>query len=182
MSTLEIWQSTLPLEGKMVRVRPLAASDLSNTYIGWLNDPVTVRFSNQRFIQHDHQSVRTYFDSFKGSKNVFLAIEDKHNNMLIGTMTIYVQHNHNTADVGILLGDKARWGKGYGRDAWCMVIDWLINTRGLRKVTAGTLSCNYGMIKLMGFAGMHLEATRHAQEIVDGQPQDIHYFARFNVT
>ena len=92
-------------------------------------------------------------------------------------MTVYVQPYHGTADVGILLG---RRGNGYGKEAWHLVIAWLLDTCQVRKVTAGTLSCNHGMIRLMEYAGMHHEATRAAQELIEGKPQNILYFAKFN--
>jgi len=171
------WIGTLPLRGEKVLVRPFFEGDLSNEYVSWLNDQEIVRFSNQRFLDHDIASVHRYFKSFSGSANGFFAIEDLQTKRHVGTMTLYVQPYHDTVDVGILLG---RRGNGYGKDAWCLVIDWLLNTCEVRKVTAGTLSCNHGMISLMEKAGMHLEATREGQELIEGEPQDIVYFAKFH--
>jgi RimJ/RimL family protein N-acetyltransferase len=42
------------------------------------------------------------------------------------------------------------------------------------------MACNLGMIKVMEKCGMALEATRTAQEVLDGQPVDILYFAKFS--
>ena len=50
----------------------------------------------------------------------------------------------------------------------------------LRKVTAGTMACNLGMVKLMEKCGMTLEATRKAHEMLDGQAVDLLYFAKFS--
>ena len=171
------WIGTLPLKGDKVLVRQFKEHDLSDAYISWLNNPEIVRFSNQRFINHDITSVRHYFSSFAGSANTFLSIEDAQTQLQVGTMTIYVQPHHGTADVGILVGKN---GNGYGKEAWGLVIDWLLETCKVRKVTAGTLSCNRPMIKLMEYAGMHKEATRIDHELVDGKPQDVVYFAKLN--
>lgn len=171
------WMRTLPLKGDKVSVRPFVASDLSDAYISWLNNPEIVRFSNQRFVNHDIASVRHYFESFAGSANAFLSIEDAKNQVHVGTMTVYVQPHHGTADVGILVGKN---GNGFGKEAWALVIKWLLETCKVRKVTAGSLSCNHAMIRLMEHAGMKQEATRTAQELVNGKPQDIVYFAKFN--
>lgn len=171
------WMDALPLQGSRVLVRPFSDRDLSEAYVSWLNDPEIVRYSNQRFLTHDINSVSNYFKSFSGSPNAFLAIEDAQSRQHVGTMTVYVQPYHHTADVGILLGKR---GKGYGTEAWCLIIDWLLNTCRVRKVTAGTLACNLGMVRLMEQAGMQHEATRTGQELVDGEPQDIVYFAKFH--
>jgi RimJ/RimL family protein N-acetyltransferase len=56
---------------------------------------------------------------------------------------------------------------------------WLLEARGLRKVTAGTLGCNTPMLRLMHGSGMQPDGVRRGQEIVDGAAQDILYFARF---
>ena len=48
-------------------------------------------------------------------------------------------------------------------------------------VTAGTLACNLGMVKLMERSGMTLEGVRKAQELVDGVPEDVVLYARFAV-
>ena len=80
-----------------------------------------------------------------------------------------------------MIGDKTVWGLGYGQDAWNTLAKWLLARGDIRKLTAGTLACNYGMIKVMERSGMTLEAVRKAQEIVEGHPVDILYYAKFNV-
>lgn len=173
-------RDSLPLQGDRLSIRLLTESDLSDHYLSWLNDPETVKYSNQRFINHSIDSVRHYFNSFAGSANAFLAIEEQASGQLVGTMTAYIQPHHGTADVGILLGEKRLWGQGYGGEAWNLVIQWLLDTCAVRKVTAGTLACNHGMIRVMERAGMQHEATRRNQELVNNEPQDIVYFAKFH--
>jgi len=167
------------LTGSRVEVRPFAESDLTGDYVAWLNDPEVVRYSNQRFRTHTLESCRQYLAGFAGSVNQFLSIRSRETDRAIGTMSVYHVPQHGTADVGIMLGDRAEWGKGIGQDAWTLVIDWLVGDGGLRKVTAGTLGCNIPMLRLMQRSGMHEEAIRRAQELVDGRPEDIIHYARF---
>ncbi len=173
-------KDSLPLQGERLTVRLLTESDLSDRYLSWLNDPETVQFSNQRFLIHNIDSARHYFKSFTDSPNLFFAIEDQQSRQLVGTMTVYIQAHHDTADVGILLGEKRLWGKGYGGEAWNLVVNWLLDTCQARKVTAGTIACNLGMVRLMERAGMLHEATRQQQELINNKPQDIVYFAKFH--
>lgn len=165
--------------GTKVLLLPFTQSDIVDQYIGWLNDPLVVRFSNQRFRRHDEASCRSYLASFEGTDNLFLSVRRAHDAVAIGTLTAYVARNHETADVGILIGDTTVWGQGFGQDAWDTILNWLLQSAGVRKITAGTLVCNGSMIKLFERSGMHWEATRRAQEIVDGQVEDIVYYARF---
>lgn len=167
------------LEGRLVELRPFGATDITPAYVGWLNDPEVVRFSNQRFTVHTARSCGNYLAGFAGSPNHFLAIVRRDSGETIGTMTAYISPPHGTADMGILVGDKLVWGGGFGLDAWCTLLGWLLAEAGLRKVTAGTLACNEPMLRLVRKSGMYQEATRAAQEIVGGAEQDILYFARF---
>lgn len=162
-----------------VSLERFTAADIGADYIGWLNDPEVVRFSNQRFIRHDVASATRYQASFAQSDNLFLAIRDTSTGGLHGTMTAYCSRHHGTADVGIMIGNRAIWGRGHGNAAWSGLLGYLLRPAGLRKVTAGTLACNRGMIRLMEKSSMTLEGVRRDQEIVEGRPVDIMLYAKF---
>lgn len=166
-------------QGKLVRVRPFTSQDITDTYVGWLNDPAIVRFSNQRFARHDQASCRRYLASFADTDNLFLSVHDLADRRPVGTMTVYRNLHHGTADVGIMIGDPTTRGKGYGTDAWCTVLDWLASSGRIRKITAGTMRGNAAMIRLMERSEMELEAVRKDQELLDGHPMDLVYYARF---
>lgn len=170
----------LPLAGPRLLVRAFSADDIQPAYVGWLNDPEVVRFSNQRFRQHTADSCHAYLASFSGTDNLFLAIIERASSQMIGTLTVYRNRHHQTADIGIMVGTPGSWGQGFGLEAFSLVLQWLLAQPGVRKVTAGTLASNLGMVRIMERAGMHWEATRHAQELVDGQPVDVVYHARFS--
>lgn len=167
------------LIGEKVRVRAFSPDDITDAYIGWLNDSEVTRLSNQRFRTHDRASSEDYFTTFADSPNQFLSIQRREDDAAIGTMTIYADPNHRTADVGIMVGDRSVWGKGYAAEAWTLVIDWLIAQPGIRKVTAGTTAVNKPMIALAKKSGMGFEGARRSQEIIDGEAVDILYFGRF---
>jgi RimJ/RimL family protein N-acetyltransferase len=167
------------IEASKVRLRPFGEADVTDTYVGWLNDARVVCFSNQRFHTHDRASSLRYLQSFAGTDNLFLSLHRKDNGQAIGTLTAYVSTSHGTADVGIMIGDTSAWGQGYGQDAWNALSDWLLAHARIRKLTAGTLACNASMLKLMVRSGMQLEAVRKRQEIVDGRAEDVLYFAKF---
>ena len=171
--------SDFEIRGSKVLLRQFSLENITDTYIYWLNDPIVVRFSNQRFLTHDRASCLRYLDSFSGTDNLFLSVRRLDTGQAIGTMTAYVSSQHGTADVGILIGDTSVWRGGYGKDAWHTLTNWLLSQDPVRKLTAGALACNVAMIKIMERSGMQLEAVRKSQEIVEGVPQDILHFSRF---
>ncbi|EAT59816.1 GNAT family N-acetyltransferase [Chlorobium ferrooxidans] len=168
--------------GEKVLLRLFTPADINEVYIGWLNDPEVVRYSNQRFHRHDAESSRRYLATFSDTDNLFMSIHALSDNRQIGTMTAYRFRHHGTVDVGIMIGDRSVWGKGYGQDAWNTFTGWLLSQKEIRKLTAGTSALNYGMIKLMERSGMTFEAVRKAQEIFDGQAADILYYAKFRTS
>jgi [ribosomal protein S5]-alanine N-acetyltransferase len=167
------------LSGPRLRLCPFRSEDISAAYFGWLNDAEVVRYSNQRFCKHDRASCEAYFQSFSGTDNLFASIRLLDNDGAIGTMTAYRNAHHGTVDVGIMVGARSAWGRGLGLEAWSLLTDWFLAEGGARKVTAGTLACNIGMIRLAERSGMDLEGRRVAQEIVDGEPQDMLHYGRF---
>jgi len=169
-----------PLAGERVLVRPFTYGDISEAYLGWLRDPEVVRFSSQRFRVHTLETCQAYQASFKDSANHFLAICDRTSGAILGTLTVYRSVPHGTADIGIMVGERKVWGQGIGAEAFCLVLSALKASGAIRKITAGTLAINRGMVRIMEKAGMRHEATRQAQELLEEVPVDVVYYATFS--
>jgi len=169
---------TLPIRTERLEIVQVTEEHLTPRYVGWLNDPEVVRYSEQRFTTHTLESCRAYLESFAGTDNLFLAlIADPEPLGHIGNMTAYVDR-HGVVDVGILIGERAVWGHGYGSEAWQAVCRALIEG-GARKITAGTLSVNKGMLAVMERSGMVPDGRRVRQSLVDGAPVDVVHAALF---
>jgi len=113
-----------------LRLRPFQATDIDSTYLSWLNDPEVTRFSNQRFIEHTAHSCAAYLSNFEKSDNSFLLIEGPQDQRPIGTVTVYRKRQHGTAELGLMIGERCCWGKGYGREAWQSVLMALFAKKG----------------------------------------------------
>ena len=169
---------SLIITGEKVVLDQFNLTDIDTDYLRFLNDPEVMRFSNQRFIKHTKESAQSYLAGFEGTTNLFFSIKKKGDNQRIGTFSAYVSSHHMTADIGILIFPNA-WGQGYGLDAWVSFMGWARIYLNLRKITAGSMRENVAMIKLMQKAGMSLEAIKKNQELLEGRPVDILYFAKF---
>jgi RimJ/RimL family protein N-acetyltransferase len=169
-----------PIETARLRIVPFAEEHLTDRYVGWLNDPEVVRYSDQRHYVHTIESCRDYLGSFIGSPNYFWAIlardEDRPH---IGNISAHVDPVHLVADVGILLGERRIWGRGYGAEAWMAVCKYLLGDAGMRKVSAGTLAVNAGMLGVMRRAGMVPDGRRHRHSLYEGREVDIIHMALF---
>lgn len=167
------------LHGKSVSLRAFQQSDITADYVSWLNDREVTRYSNQRFVHHSEESCAAYLASFQGTPNRFLSIRSMADGRAVGTMTAFVSLHHETVDMGVMIGNRNVWGKGLGQDAWNTLLRWFHENEKFRKVTGGTMRCNLAMMKLMERSGMTLESVRPRQELLDGAPQDLCYFAKY---
>ncbi|NPU86156.1 MAG: GNAT family N-acetyltransferase [Syntrophaceae bacterium] len=168
------------LETGRLRIVPFGEAYLTSRYVGWLNDPEVVRFSEQRHHKHSLASCREYWQSFSGTPHYFWAIVVSAGvRGHIGNMNAYVDEKNLVADVGILIGEKKAWSKGYGLEAWSAVCCYLLGPAGMRKVTAGTLALNAAMLRLMKKSGMVEDGRRIRHYLFDSCEVDVIHSALF---
>ena len=155
-------------------------SFLTEKYVAWLNDPEVVRYSDQRFRDHTIQSCRDYTESFNDSPHYLWAIVSKDDGLgHVGNICATVEPPHQIADLSILIGERRVWGQGIGREAWQAACGYLIGKASIRKITAGTLSVNHGMLRVMEKCGMVEEGRRLRQHLFEGREVDIVYSGVF---
>ena len=128
------------LKGRFVRVVSFERKHLTKRYISWLNDQEIVRFSEQRHQKHTYKTCQQYIKCLQKTGNQLLAIEIKDKPYHIGNISILRNKKNSSADLGILIGEKKEWGKGYGGEAFGLVLKMLLQDTGIRKITAGTMS------------------------------------------
>jgi len=159
---------------------PFAPCHLTERYVSWLNDPEVVRYSEQRHQQHTLETCRRYYEANISGPNYFWAIEALDTEGHIGNIGVTVDRPNSVGDIAIILGERSVWGRGYGAEAWSAVCEYLLSDVGLRKVTAGTMICNQGMLGIMRKVGMVEECRRPRQFLVDGKETDIVYVAIYH--
>jgi len=168
------------IKTKRLVLKPFCEKYLTQEYVNWLNDLEVVRYSEQRHHKHTIESCRRYIKSFEGSPNyiwVILAVSDNLGH--IGNINAYVDEKNRIADVGILIGKKEVWNRGYGSEAWSGVCNYLLNILKLRKVTGGAISTNKVMLRLMQKAGMVKDGRRTRHYLWEGNEVDIIHMAIF---
>lgn len=161
------------LSDKEIVLEPACADHINADYLSWLNDKELMRFSRQRHFTHTRETSLAYQESFKGTNNHYWAIIEKESGRMIGTINAYVDKSGGTADVGILIGHPQARGKGYGKKAWALVLQFLFADLKLRKVTCGTVRGNKAMEGIAAHFKMQQEGILREQELLDDGPADI---------
>lgn len=154
----------LLLQGEHLLLRPLCSADVTEKYVSWLNDLEVNQFLESRFTIQTMGSVREYVEKiFQSSQAILFGMFLENGSCHIGNIKCEVNWYHKRGDVGFMIGDKEAWGKGYATEAIRLVVDYLFNTVGLHKITAGAYEQNTGSLKAMKKCGFFEEARLKQQ-------------------
>ena len=150
------------LVGERIYLREVRPSDVNDTYYRWMNDPEITQYLESRFYPNSIETLQEYVGNFLGNKdNIFLAVVLKENHKHIGNIKIGpINWFHRLADIGVMLGEKDSWGKGYASEAISLLAEYACNTLNLHKVTAGCYEMNQGAIRAFEKAGFVVEGVR----------------------
>ena len=152
-----------------VTLRPVTLADATQRYADWLNDPEVSRFMETRWSVHTPGSITDYILSLRNSW-LFAIIAD---NIHIGNIKLgNFSHHHQRADVSLLIGDKAYWGRGGATHAIKEVVE-IAKARGLRKLEAGIYAPNLGSLAAFLKAGFKIEGWRDSAAAFEGGRCDV---------
>lgn len=169
------------MTGKRVYLRPLEDSDVSDDYIGWLNDPEVTRYMESGRSVATTATIKSYLERFQVSSTDFIfAIVDFQTKLHIGNVTLnHINMSHRTVDTAIMIGRREFWNAGYALEAWSLVIEHALDHLELRKITAGAIADNIGSNKVLQRLGFIQEGIRRKQVLVEGQFLDVVEYGLF---
>jgi RimJ/RimL family protein N-acetyltransferase len=106
------------LEGNLVRLRAREPEDLERN-LRWMNDREVRQFLLETRYPVSRAEEEKWMEANQGSsfQNVRLAIETK-DGQHIGNIDLGpASPEHRRASLGVMIGEKECWGRGYGTDA-----------------------------------------------------------------
>lgn len=151
---------------KKIFLKIFKPSDIDKTnYLKWLKDKEVIKFLYRDDLNvaiKKKEIIRYVKDLFKSKNNFFYLIFIK--DIAIGTIKIgHIDWKAKTADIGIMIGEKNYWNKGYATEAIKLIVKLTKAKLNLRKLVAGTPGLNYGMIKAFKKNGFKVEGKRIKQ-------------------
>jgi ribosomal-protein-alanine N-acetyltransferase len=165
----------LPLVGDSIFLRALNSEDATSQYLSWLYDLDVIRYLEIRFsTPRTVEDLARYINSANDSDDIlmlgmFLRTNSRHiGNIKLGP----IDRNHSTSDIGLLIGERAEWGKGHGSAAIQLLADHAFANLALAKLTAGCYEKNEGSLRAFVNAGFVEEGRRIAQYLVEGKRLD----------
>ena len=150
------------LKGELVRLSALDADELSKAFTRWsrdsefkrLLDSNAVRMNSEKVAQKwlekeiDEQSVNQHWFSIRA------LADDK----LLGDIDLFVANwTGRDAFVGLGIGEREFWGKGYGTDVMRVILRYAFTEVNLNRVTLNVFEYNPRAIRSYEKAGFRHE-------------------------
>ena len=132
------------LRGERIYLRPPTIDDAARIF-HWERDDEVWHYDPHRPFS---QSMAEFLPIFErnyvngnGRQFWFIIEDEKH--IPIGTITYFnLDYRSGQVEIGLGLGDKNRWGKGYGPEAIRTLVQYLFTLPGLARVYAETAAAN----------------------------------------
>ncbi len=132
------------LHGERVYLRRPALSDATRVF-HWERDDEVWRYDPHRpYSRTMTEFVPTFERNYvRGNGRQFWFIIEDEQHAPIGTITYFnIDHRLGQVEIGLGLGEKSRWGQGYGSEAIRTLVSHLFAFPGIRRVYAETALAN----------------------------------------
>jgi len=120
--------------------------------------------------------ISTHADNFQQSKEVTLAITLKPDGMVIGSMALSVNKNHNRGELGYIIA-KEHWNRGYCTEAARAMMQYGFATIGLNRIQAVHFPRNPASGRVMRRLGMTREGLLRQYVTNRGTPEDVEMYS-----
>lgn len=152
------------IDDGVIRLRCLAKEDIGDKYFRWMHDPDVSRYLEIRHNLPSHVSDLVRFvESMNASPDNILFGIFLQNGTHIGNIKLGpINETNQRAEVGLLIGDREQWGKGYATRAIRLVSEFAFHDLGLVRLTAGMHEPNQGSFNAFLKAGYLHEGTAQA--------------------
>ncbi|MEO8934457.1 MAG: aldo/keto reductase [Xanthomarina sp.] len=157
------------LESERLILKPLSVQHLSEVYVDWMNDIDVYRYIETGG-NYTYQDLEQYLKEQESKGILFWAIHLKNNDKHIGNIKIDpINLELYSGEYGIMMGDKAEWGKGYAMEASLKIIDFCFEKINLSQITLGVIENNTSAIKLYKRLGFRIEKIIKNSGVYQGE-------------
>jgi len=142
------------IAGRKTILRKLEEKDLNNCLI-WFKDSSVNKFLSQDFSNLTKAQEIQWFRCIQNSKkDLVFAIDTKDRYIHIGNCGLHkINWIKKSCELGIMIGEKNYWNKGYGLDAIKIMINFAFDKLNLVRIELNVYEYNHRAIKVYSKCG-----------------------------
>ncbi len=161
------------LKGNHVHLGPLKKEYIP-TFLKWFNDPEITQFLDVHAPMTFEAELEWFNNASKQQNPITFLIHfnDPDVPRLIGNCAIHISQTNRVGTLGIVIGEKDCWGKGYGTEALKLLIEYGFNTFDLHRVELQTYGFNERAFKSYLKVGFREEGRRREAIFANGEYHD----------
>lgn len=163
------------INGERIRFRGMERSDLPR-FVDWVNDSDVRRGISSFLPMSMAREERWFEDMLKKpiEEHPFaMEIRDGEKWVLAGSVGLmHIDWISRKAEIGIMIGEKRYWNKGYGTEAMRLILQHGFETLNLHRLYLRVFSDNLGAIRAYEKAGFVHEARMREAHFADGEYKD----------
>ena len=123
--------------GERVRLRAAEREDVKNFYV-WVNDPDVTRYLSL-YLPMSTVDEENWFNSMtqrsQSEKTLVIEVRDGNGWKMIGNCGVFdIDTIGRLGEIGIMLGEKDEWDKGYGTEAMSLLVHHCFETLNFNRV------------------------------------------------
>ncbi|HUH98604.1 MAG TPA: GNAT family protein [Anaerolineales bacterium] len=163
--------------GKRIRLRGVEKIDIPRSF-EWINDP-EVNDGLAIYLPMSLQDEEQWFERIsqrdQAEKPMAIELREGEGWRLIGNCGVFnIEWMHRAAELGIMIGDKTVWNKGYGTEIMQLLLQHGFETLNLNRIYLRVYSTNPRAIRAYQKAGFVLEGTLRQAAYRHGKYADVH--------
>ena len=158
------------LEGNQVRLRAPQRSDIP-LFVKWFNDPETTMYL-LRQPPMGMEEEEAWYDSLLAKDMKVFCIETLEGRLVGNVGIINIDWTNRKADIGIVIGEKECWSKGYGTEAITLLLGYLFDEMNLERVWLYCDMENHRARRCYAKCGFHEEGVFRHNRLQGGRFRD----------
>jgi len=162
------------LVGETCYLSPCSLED-AEKWTEWDNDlEVTIPLGDEAYTPYSLEKMQDIIGEVMEQQSHIFSIVDLETDTPIGRCLLFdIDQVNRRAMLGIVIGEKEYWNKGYGQEATKLLLDYGFNLLNLHNIMLGTFSFNERAIACYRRVGFQEIGRRREARIVGGKKYDL---------
>lgn len=160
------------LIGEKCYLSPLTDDDAEN-WVRWHNDIDISMPESNVYVSITLQNMRNRVNRHQSNMESVFTVVDLETDSPIGTVEITYSTLYRTGSLGVIIGEKQYWGRGFGREAINLILDYGFNLLNLHNIMLGVYAFNTRAIGLYGSMGFREIGRKREYQTMGGRKIDM---------